>query len=560
MIFTADFLATTTSDKDDSSSKTLFEDRLAQNRAMFPRSSVVPKDVGLPSYAEWRSRMFAEAMPHLTIHDVPKPPISLTVTPVFVGTKAVGDIPAYRPYGIVDVTQHERKPHLSNHPQRAWMSNKSSYIPQVGKTFGPTSQPVPPGCMQSAIVSGARQIACARSSGKDLTMIDENFRRMWDLPDDFSLLDYEPTVKPDVSAPWNALRNAPNYSVNYMTSQQQMFTLHAGLATGIDAGVQRDVDWNWVKTCMRAFMTRHVMIDHARTDIGEFDKLVVEFVVRYDMMVKKRSPCFVPARLITRQVVPYEVTQFARKPPCPDMKPLCVEFRVPARQSYSTTVACLIPESILVTLPTYGPKCIAASALQQLEEHMLTREKAARNRNAKVKRLRPTSVKVLAKDSVVIASHIQAAVDVRERFYALLMQRIRCSKSIRRRATIEHLAVAPLVYFERTWNNILEFDGPPDIILKPEHLMFLMQMLQWNESEEPVMSVCFMTWHDYARRTLSPIDESIVHEYLLALRPDTIRYLGNVTYYRLDIIAYLHEVGLGILDLYNVFKMFEDVT
>jgi len=290
MEFTSDFLA-----KDDNttqSAKALFAERLAANTQAFGKSSLRVASSGLPDYKSWLAQKRAECMPNLTIVDHMKPPIQVTVSQA--QPHLFDDADRQYISAKLDLSGYEKNPMLSTHPIRTYVSNEVKYIPKGGHDpfINGSAAPIPPLVNQSCIKAAAQMYAMARHAGRDPDQVNKLFRWMWNLPSDFTLEPYAPQVDPTVSKPWLRLKQAQNYEVCYMPAQQGMIKVTTGSEIGVHSGIKWDVDWEWVRTCARAIMTRVCFIENHRFNLEKLNGLELKFVVRYDNFLPQSMPKF----------------------------------------------------------------------------------------------------------------------------------------------------------------------------------------------------------------------------------------------------------------------------
>jgi len=310
MEFTSEFLA---KDKE-TPQKPLdnFANRFAANTQAFGKSALRVASSGLPDYKSWLAQKRAESMPHLTIVDHVKPPIQVTVSQA--QPNLFDDSDKQYVSAKLDLTGYKKTPQLSTHPVRTYVSDEVKYVPKGGHDpfINGSAAPIPPLVNQSCIRAAAQAYSMARHAGKNPEQVNALFRWMWNLPSDFSLEPYAPQIDPNVTKPWLRLKQAQNYEVCYMPAQQGMIKVTTGSEIGVHSGIKWDVDWEWVRTCARAIMTRVCFIEDHRFRLQELNGLVLNFIVRYDNFLPQSVPQFrynVPKNTTTNPFnIPHEIS------------------------------------------------------------------------------------------------------------------------------------------------------------------------------------------------------------------------------------------------------------
>jgi len=266
------------------------EHRVKTNLGAYGTSALKVANAGQLDYKTWLANMRAKSHPHLTIIDQVKPPIQATISQA--QPSLFDDESRQYVSAKLDMSSYEKRNDLTTHPVRQYISNQTKYVPKGGSSpfIKGSAAPIPAVVNQSCIKAGAEAFSLARHMGKDVKKVDEMFRWMWNLDDDFTLEPYAPQVEPEVTKPWLRLKQQQNYEVCYMPAQQGMIKVTTGSEVGVHSGVKWDVDWEWVRTCARSVMTRVLFVEGHRFNLQALDGLTLKFIVRYDNFLPQSAP------------------------------------------------------------------------------------------------------------------------------------------------------------------------------------------------------------------------------------------------------------------------------
>lgn len=264
--------------------------RIETNLQAYGKTALKVAPTGIPDYKTWLANARAKAIPHKTIIDHVKPPISATISQAQPGL--FDDTDKQYVTAKLDMTGYEKRPDLTTHPVRQYVSNSIKYVPKGGHSpfISGSAAPIPPVVNQSCIKAAADAYSIARHMGKDPENINKLFRWMWNLPKDFTLEPYALQVDSTITKPWLRLKQSENYEVCYMPAQQGMIKVTTGSEIGVHTGIKWDVDWEWVRTCARSIMTRILFIESHRFNLEQLNGLELKFLVRYDSFLPQSTP------------------------------------------------------------------------------------------------------------------------------------------------------------------------------------------------------------------------------------------------------------------------------
>jgi len=261
-----------------------------KNLAQMGTADLHRKQTQMPTFKSFVARMQAQNFPGKTIVNAATVPLTGCITPV--NPDEVEDPNKQYVTASFSLKGYERRPDLSSHPVRQYVSNTSQYKPVGQKDiFIPgTSRPIPPVIFQTQLAAAAKAFSVMRHQNIDTSDFEKIFRWMWGLPPEFTLEPYAPLIDSDVTKPWIHMKTRHNYEVPYMAAQQGMIHVTTGSETGVYGGKKYEVDWEFIRTVARGIMTRVLFIEDHRNILDKMVDFRMKFYVRYDNHFLQYAP------------------------------------------------------------------------------------------------------------------------------------------------------------------------------------------------------------------------------------------------------------------------------